>query len=205
MNVPYLLALGFIVGISGAIIPGPLLVYTITQTLRKGPLTGFFVIVGHALVEVAVTLVLLLGLETYLRSASLISAVSILGGAYMLYTAYTLHTSSMSVGGRIQERRYGILVGGIIFTAFNPSFPLWWATAGARLILEGIRDGGTAGALLVLIGHWGADFGYYLMVSHLVHRGKEKMAERYLRKIKDALALILLSIGLYFVKTGLTP
>jgi threonine/homoserine/homoserine lactone efflux protein len=37
----YLFFLGLVVGLSGAMIPGPLLIYTIAESMRKGALTGF--------------------------------------------------------------------------------------------------------------------------------------------------------------------
>ena len=44
-----LLGIGFVVGISGAMMPGPLLIYTIQESLKKGKWTGALVILGHAM------------------------------------------------------------------------------------------------------------------------------------------------------------
>ena len=41
------------VAFSGAVMPGPLLTYTIRQALSRGPKSGFVIIIGHALLEAA--------------------------------------------------------------------------------------------------------------------------------------------------------
>ena len=46
-----LLALGLMVGFSGAIIPGPLLAFTVFDTSRKKKITGPRIILGHAIWE----------------------------------------------------------------------------------------------------------------------------------------------------------
>ncbi|MFH1054995.1 MAG: LysE family transporter [Candidatus Altiarchaeota archaeon] len=202
MDAPYLLALGFIVGLSGAMIPGPLLVYTIAESLRKGARTGVLVVAGHAIVEFAIIAVLFVGVTALMTSELFVKSVSILGGAFMMYTAYGLIKARWDLTGQNSAAKYGTITGGILFTALNPSMPVWWATAGARLLVEGIRNAGLPGALLVLIGHWGADLGWYALVSASVAKGREGMLGRYINPVKNLLALLLLAIGAYFIKTG---
>ncbi|MBD3388786.1 MAG: hypothetical protein GF416_06935 [Candidatus Altiarchaeales archaeon] len=203
MNDPYLLFLGFIVGLSGAMIPGPLLVYTIAESLRKGWKTGFYVIVGHAIVEVGIMAFLIMGVSALMTSELFVKSVSLVGGAFMAYTAVTLFKSSWEIGETKDALRYGTVAGGMLFTALNPSFPVWWATAGARLLVEGFKNAGLTGALMVFIGHWMADFGYFMVVSSLVTRGREKLISRYVNTVKNILAALLLAIGAYFITTGL--
>ncbi len=101
--------------------------------------------------------------------------------------------------------RHGTVLGGAMFTALNPGFVVWWATAGARLLLEGFRQGALAGAGLVLAGHWMADLGWYLAVSVLVSRGRQRLLQGWVDRVKDALAALLLLIALYFAASGLAP
>jgi len=53
--------MGLGIGLSGALIPGPLLVFNITETLKHGAKTGFLVILGHFFVEVCVSLLIIFG------------------------------------------------------------------------------------------------------------------------------------------------
>jgi threonine/homoserine/homoserine lactone efflux protein len=198
-----LLTLGFVVGLSGAMMPGPLLIYTITQSLRKGWRTGFHVIVGHAIVEVALMLLLVAGVSAMMSSTTFTKALSIVGGAFMVYTAWALIKSKWDFEAKKEAKGYGTLAGGILFTALNPGFPLWWATAGAKLLMEGIKEAGLPGAALVLVGHWGADFGFFLTVSVLAAKGREKLLGSCFESAKNIMAAALLAIGAYFIWTGL--
>jgi threonine/homoserine/homoserine lactone efflux protein len=199
LDAVYLLGLGFVVGLSGAMMPGPLLVYTIAQSLRKGWMTGFFVIVGHAIVEVALMILIYIGITALITSAFFTQVVGAVGGAVMVFMAWTLYKSGWDVSKKSDNRTHGSIVGGILFTALNPGFPLWWATAGAKLLMEGVKDAGLLGAGFVIVGHWGADFGYYMLVSTLTAKGKENIVKRYVSKIKDILATMLAFIGIYFL------
>jgi threonine/homoserine/homoserine lactone efflux protein len=201
----YLVGLGFVVGLSGAMLPGPLLVYTIAESLRRGWKTGVYVIAGHAAVEVVLMLALAAGVSALMSSEFFVRAVSLLGGGFMVYTAWNLARSRWNLKAGEDARGHGTFMGGVLFTAFNPGVPLWWATAGARLILEGMRNAGYAGAALVFSGHLLADFSCFTLVSILVSRGRERLFERCAGTVKAALALLLAAIGAYFTGTAIWP
>ncbi|MBU0762717.1 MAG: LysE family translocator [Candidatus Altiarchaeota archaeon] len=202
MDFSILLLLGFVVGLSGAMIPGPLLVYTISKTLRSGPLTGFYVILGHALVESILIVLVYLGAVSFFTNPIFYKVMSLGGGVALVYFAYHLYASDVSLKNDPGIRDYGAFYGGVFFTAFNPGFPLWWATAGARLLLEGYSRMGYFGGFLVLSGHWIADLTYYVAVSYLVYRGRERMVTKYASASKFLLAFLMLLLGLYFINSG---
>jgi threonine/homoserine/homoserine lactone efflux protein len=198
----YLLLLGFVVGLSGALIPGPLLVYTISQSIKEGRWTGLKVIIGHAFVELFILALLYLGVSRLLTSNLFVDTVSILGGLFLFYMAYHLVKTPIHFS-ETSTSKYGSVVGGVFFTAFNPSFPLWWATVGSRLLIEGFKKAGSVGAILVVSGHWVADFGWYLVVSFAVAYGSKKiLTENWLTILRNILALFLLIIGGYFLYSG---
>lgn len=57
-----LFSLGLVVGLDGAVIPGPLLAFTLFDTTNKGRATGHYIIIGHMLWEFGVILLILFGL-----------------------------------------------------------------------------------------------------------------------------------------------
>jgi len=199
-EVIFLLGLGFIVGLSGALIPGPLLVYTINESLRKGRWTGVKVIVGHMLVEVAIIMLLAIGLSPLISSPRFSTAISLDGGAMLVYMGVRSFTDAEVEVNAKKTVSYGLIAGGSFFTAFNPSFPLWWATAGIRLLMEGYFTMGLFGAFLVVAGHWIADFGWYALVSYTTASHAEMLFERgWYKKLKITLSITLMVIGLYFI------
>jgi len=50
-SLPIIFATSFAVGFSGAITPGPLLVYSIREAIKRGFAAGPLVVLGHALLE----------------------------------------------------------------------------------------------------------------------------------------------------------
>ena len=77
------LILGFTVGISAAMIPGPMMFTTVGIALKKGWKTGFFIFSGHALVESMIFVLILVGVAT-LIGEEMISHMAIFGGLVML-------------------------------------------------------------------------------------------------------------------------
>lgn len=201
----FLLGLGFIVGLSGAMIPGPLLIYTINESLHRGKWTGVMVIIGHAIVEVLVFLLLMFGLMELISSGIFLKAISIIGGlALILMALQSIKNIRSEVKIQATKMKYGVVIGGIIFTALNPSFPIWWATAGTRLLLEGLQVMGFIGMMLVFLGHLGADFGWFLLVSMTTSKSSSFLFEKgWYANVRVFLSLMLFAIGLYFFLSGL--
>jgi len=56
-----LVSIGLMVGLSGAVIPGPLLAFTLYDTSRKRRVTGHYIMMGHVLWEFGVILLILFG------------------------------------------------------------------------------------------------------------------------------------------------
>lgn len=195
-----LIFLGFLVGISGAMIPGPLLAFTIFDTSRKRRVTGPRIIVGHALWELGIILLILSGFGWVVIQNKTI--VYILGGIVL----------GLMGGGMITRRKGKIemksskvdssLLGGLFYTAFNPTQPPWWATAGLALLLKGIELMGAIGIVLVTLGHWLSDFVYYIVVSFVVHKHGEYINPRQ-REISIILGIFMSLLGVYFLTQGL--
>ncbi|HRT27943.1 MAG TPA: LysE family transporter, partial [Syntrophales bacterium] len=51
----------FMIALSGAVMPGPVLTVTISESLRRGFLAGPLIILGHGLLEIALLAVFVLG------------------------------------------------------------------------------------------------------------------------------------------------
>lgn len=195
-----LISIGLVVGLSGAVIPGPLLAFTLYDTSRKGRVTRHYVIVGHILWEFGVILLILFGFGWIIVGNSPI--IYLAGGfvlAFMGIKMIKTRTNEVKMEG---ARLNSSLGGGIFYTAFNPTQPLWWATAGLALLLKGLEVMGILGVVIVTAGHWLADFGYYVLVSFVMHRHASYMNPRQ-RQISMLLGLFLTALGIYFLEQGL--
>ncbi len=67
----------FIVALSGALMPGPLLTVTVGEAARRGFWAGPLIMVGHSLLELALVLLLLVGLGAWLNQPVILGTVGV--------------------------------------------------------------------------------------------------------------------------------
>ena len=84
----------FIVAFSGAMMPGPLMTVTISETPRRGFVTGPLLIAGHGLLELALVLALILGLGPFLRQDNVFIITAMAGSAVLLGMALGMFKAS---------------------------------------------------------------------------------------------------------------
>ena len=193
--------MGLGIGLSGALIPGPLLVFNITETLKHGAKTGFLVILGHFFVEVCVSLLIIFGFLKFLRSPIVAGTVGLAGGILLFLTGiFLFRQKELNVFGPASKKSYGPVLGGVIFTVFNPTFPPWWAAIGYNMLWQGMQVAGVTGLIAILAGHWCSDFGWYALVSFAVARGKDViLREKVYPLLKTVLALFMFFLAVYFI------
>jgi len=191
-----LLSLGLVVGFSGAIIPGPLLAFTVFDTSRKKKITGPRIILGHAIWESVIILIILLGFGGLITQNIL--AIYILGGVALAAIGISMIRSKGKEISMEKSKVNSSFIGGIFYTAFNPTQPLWWATGGLALLLTGLEMMSIIGVLVVTAGHWLADLIYYSFVSFAVKRN-EKHIVPHQKAIAIVLGVFMMLLGTYFL------
>ncbi|MEM3626766.1 MAG: LysE family transporter [Candidatus Bathyarchaeia archaeon] len=196
-----LLFLGFAVGLGGAIIPGPLLAFVILDSARKRRATGHLVIAGHALWEAMVICLILFGLSNIMTRYAVI--IYVVGGfVLILMGAVMIKNRGEEIKVKDSKVKSSIL-GGVFYTAFNPTQPPWWATAGLALLLQGYEVMGTLGILIVTAGHWLSDLTYYTIISYAIYK-YGKYINPWQRQIATLLGIFLSALGVYFLFLGVT-
>jgi len=197
----YLVYIGFIVGLSGAIMPGPLLAFTVFDTTRKSKITGHYIIMGHAIWESLLITFILFGLGSILQLNRTI--IYLVGGLVLVWMGLGITRKKTDKVEMEKPKVNSSIGGGIFYTVFNPAMPIWWATAGLALLLKGSEVMGLLGVFFIMIGHWLSDFAYYIFVSFVVHRNKKYVNPKQ-RQIALLLGLFVAAIGSYFVIQALS-
>jgi threonine/homoserine/homoserine lactone efflux protein len=70
----------FIIALSGAMMPGPLLTATISESSQRGVFTGPLLIVGHGILELLLLVALVFGIAPFLQRGDVFAVVAISGG-----------------------------------------------------------------------------------------------------------------------------
>ncbi len=196
-----MLFMAFTIGLTGALAPGPTLVATVNSSLKEGWTAGPKVAAGHALVEVLVFLSIVGGLAAAMQQYS--RAVSIAGGlALIVFGVMTAKGSKNATLVASQGQVIGnAYLAGIITSAANPYFWIWWLSIGSALVLSGLRSGVIMAALF-MIGHWVADFGWLILVSISLDRGRSILSDRSYRGILGICGGFLVCFGIYFLSAA---
>ena len=194
----------FIVALSGAIMPGPLLTVTISESPRRGLMTGPLLITGHAILELALVLALLMGLAPLLKMEPVIIVIALAGSAVLLWMGIgmlkSLPTTVLVTQGENKKGRNLILSGALMSIA-NPYWSIWWATIGLGYILHSM-DAGTMGVVAFFSGHILGDLFWYAAVSTAVWKGRQLLSDRGYRFLIGACAVFLIAFSCLFAWSG---
>lgn len=199
------LLLGFSVGLTGALVPGPMLFATIEISLKKGWLAGPQVVLGHMIVEVVLYIMILFGAASLVGS-DIISSIFLIGGlSLLIFGLLTLKdtraaASSAQISKDCSDLRLTsspILIG-LVTSVSNPYFWIWWLTAGGALVLKEYKLGITF-AVAYMLGHWTADLSWFTLVSGSFSRGKALLSQKMHRYILYICGIFLVIFGFYFM------
>jgi threonine/homoserine/homoserine lactone efflux protein len=194
----------FVIGLSGAMSPGPYLTVTIARTLREGRLAALLMLVGHAALEAALLAGFAFGLASVLRLSAVKTVMALLGGAVLLWMGGSLLWGAWkgSVVADLQASRPTSRVGpvahGALVSLSNPYWTLWWATIGITLAIKGLEFG-PLGILSFYVGHECADLAWYSAVIFAVSAGRHLLSDTVYRWVMAVLACFLLYLGFTFV------
>jgi len=195
----------FTLALSGALMPGPLLTVTIAESARRGFMTGPLLMVGHALLELALVVAIIFGLGPLLKMPPVMGGIALLGGAILLWMGVRMVRTAGSLSLDSDRTTQGVsstpVLTGILTSLSNPYWILWWATIGLGYLLTAMKMG-VLGVVIFFIGHITADFIWYSMVSFGVSRGKRIIKDKAYQVIIRFCGLFLMGFGGWFLMTG---
>lgn len=196
----------FVIGLSGALMPGPLLTVTIAEAVRRGPMAGPLLMIGHALIEGALVLLLFFGLSDLLGRPPIFATVALAGGFGLLWMAIGMLRSLPNLSLVMESGdRAGAppVVAGAAVSLANPYFTLWWATVGMGYLAVA-NEAGAAGVAVFFLFHILSDFAWYSFVSGTVSYGRRFLSDRGYRALVGTCALFLLVFSCWFGWRGVT-
>lgn len=205
MEITALFFTSFLVGLSGALMPGPVLTVTIAHAVKRGHAAGPLVSLGHAVAEGTLVVALTLGLSQVLQLPLVTGLIGVLGGLCLLYMGTGMirapAPADLSVSEQGNDGGIGPVVAGVLTSVANPYWVLWWATVGAAQLLLAFKYG-ALGILAFYLGHLMADFGWLTAVGSAVATGRKLLTPRIYKGIFAVCGSFLLILGVYFLVSG---
>lgn len=208
MNITALFVTAFLVGLSGAMMPGPLLTVTIAESARRGFKAGPLIVLGHALLELALIIALLAGLSFYLKKPVVTYIISLVGGAFLIFIGLNMIRDVLK--GRVtlennkNDSAQGVnmhpVMAGILVSLSNPFWSVWWATIGLTYLTMALKSG-TTGIASFFTGHIMADLLWYSLIAAAIAGGRRFLKQQVYQAIIILCGIFLTGLGVYFIST----
>lgn len=205
----------FVVGLTGALSPGPLVTVTMREGVRRGFWAGPVMAAGHSVLELVLVIGLALGLNQLLDRDAVTATVALAGGAFLVWMGATTALQARGFqfeaedDARPPEQRVWrpsvagpLAMAGVLVSLSNPFWVAWWATIGAAYIAKAL-DQGVLGVGAFYGGHILADIGWLSMVAFAVAGGRRIMNRRVYQGLMAVCGVFLVALGGWFLASGI--
>ena len=181
MSLALLFWSAFVVGLSGAMSPGPVLTATIGEAMKRGFVAGPLIVLGHAILELLLLSMVVAGLGAFLQRDAVKGVLGLAGAAVLLFigirtmrTARSAVTGALRTSGSGDKDRHawkGPVAAGILLSLSNPFWMVWWATIGLGYAAQALQHG-WLGLGAFYAGHTMSDLAWYSAVAAAVAGGR---------------------------------
>ena len=197
----------FVIALSGALMPGPMFTYTISESAKNGIWVGPFLILGHALLEFALLILLVLGFGTILTKDITFAVIGSIGSLIMFYMAFDMFKSLPKLNlesdlNTVDKIYKNPVVAGIVISLSNPYWSIWWATIGFGYVTFSLKSG-YAGLVAFFLGHILADFIWYFFISIGVSKGRSFISNKMYKIVIAICAAALIYFASVFGYSGI--
>ncbi len=202
--------ISFVVALTGALSPGPVLTFTIYKSLKseKGYLAGLFITLGHATLELVLIIALLLGASFFLQNAYVYTTIGIVGGILLIVYGIVVIKNTynnpieVSFSDMKEEDMKGFkgnsFLGGIIVSLSNPFWTLWWAGIGLSLMVQlDVSFQKPLGILFFFLGHELGDLIWFWPISVFGYLGGRTLNPKVYRWVLIICGIFMIFFGSY--------
>ena len=181
---------------------------TISEVMKRGFRAGPLIVLGHAILEMALLAAVVGGLAGWLARVSVMGVLGVVGGGMlvamgvqMALTAEKAVEEALRGGADPATAIRGPVLTGIITSVSNPYWILWWATIGLALVAKAMECGGP-GLAVFYSGHILSDLAWYSVVSAAVASGRRICPPWVYRALFVFCGLALVGLGAFFFGSG---
>src|SRR5574337_426110 len=185
-----------IISASGVLAPGPLFTSNVAYGIRGGWKSGIKVAYGHTLVELPLVILIGIGAVSLNAFPFFREYVSILGAISLFIFAGLQIRSSVKKSTLENMPKHGPFFIGIVLSALNPFFLIWWLGIGFKLISDALLSYSFIGIGIVFGLHIWMDYAWLGAVGFLSSRGKTILSTKNYKIFMIALSGILFYFGI---------
>ena len=190
-----------VISLSGVMMPGPMFAVTLAKGY-KSPWAGVQISLGHAVIEVPLILLIYFGFAQFFQNTIVQLVLGIVGGGMIIWLGIIMFRARAQVVRGGKDLPYSAFTAGILTSAFNPFFLLWWATIGSLLIMR-FLDFGIMGLAVFIMVHWLCDLVWLSFVSVTVYKTHSLWGRKFQEGLFIACSLLLVGFGGWFLISGI--
>ena len=189
-----------IVSVSGVMAPGPLFAANVSYGLKGGAKTGIKMAIGHTIVELPLVILLGIGVFSLEIFPEFRTIISILG-AITLFVFATIQIKTVLRKEKIKTSnpKQGPLIAGILLSALNPFFIIWWLSIGFKLISDAMILWSFGGILIMFVLHIWMDFVWLGAVSFFASKSSGILSNRNYKVLMLGISGMLVYFGITFL------
>lgn len=178
--------------------PGPITATVITMGARNR-WAGAFLAIGHGIIELPLMVFIILGLGRYFELPKVKIAIGLAGGIFLILMAVqSLLSLKAKADAEFKALKGKPVLAGMILSASNPYFLIWWATVGLALATQATAWGIWAFALFAIT-HWSVDLIWLQILSWASFKGSALFGERGQRIVLMICSAALFFFGVFFI------
>ncbi|MEX1995750.1 MAG: LysE family transporter [Nitrosopumilaceae archaeon] len=191
------------ISVSGVMSPGPLFAANLAYGLKGGARAGLKMAYGHTVVELPLVILLGVGVLSLESIPYFRESVALLGAISLFVFAGIQIKSVLKKPSSIFEGRHSPFLAGIMLSALNPFFLIWWFTIGFKLISDALILASFAGIGIMFAFHIWMDYAWLGTVGYLSSKGKKILSSKNYMLFMIAISGILVYFGIMFVLEAL--
>lgn len=189
-----------VISASGVMAPGPLFAANLAYGLRDGVKAGYKMAIGHTIVELPLVILLGIGVFSLESFPEFRSIISVLGAITLfVFAGLQIRTVLKNKESISMNQKQGPLIGGILLSALNPFFIIWWLTIGFKLISDAMLMWAFAGILIVFGLHIWMDFAWLGSIAYLAAKSSKILSNRNYKILIIGLSIMLVYYGSTFL------
>ena len=185
---------------SGVMSPGPLFAANVIYGIKEGRLAGLKMAMGHTIVEFPLILFLGIGFFSIESIPEIRIIITVLGAIGLFgFAILQIRTVTKKEFSVETKSKHGPLMAGIILSALNPFFIIWWLTIGLVLISESIQNCGITGIIILFLFHIWMDYVWLFTIASFSSKAKNYLSKKNFKIIIIGLSLVLIYFGIEFL------
>ncbi len=187
------------ISVSGVMSPGPLFAANVAYGLKGGARAGLKMAYGHTVVELPLVVLLGVGAISLESMPQFREAIAVLGAISLFAFAGIQIKTVFKKPSTVFEGRHGPFIAGIMLSALNPFFLVWWFTIGFKLISDSLILASFAGIGIMFAFHIWMDYAWLCAVGFLSSKGKKILSSKNYDIFMVAISGILVYFGIVFI------